>query len=254
LGLVTLTSLALVSCGGDSPLAPSGTAIIEGTVNAGAAVAAMSTHTSSAGRAAATIQVAVVGINISTIADSSGHFVLTGVPTGPVTLRFQGPGIDANLGISSLAAGQTLTIAVQASGNTATLLSSPSASPTSSPSPSLSPSPSPSPKAQKCFDVGEKAEVEGIITSKSGGGAGSSVGGGTAQAVTLGSITVFQQGAVKGDYVCQVSDTTRIRHGNTAMTFAQLEVGNRVHVAGSGLGSPNGMCKVMADEVMVQQP
>jgi hypothetical protein len=38
------------------------------------------------------------------------------------------------------------------------------------------------------------------------------------------------------------------------MTFGQLEVGNRVHVSGLGLGHSSGMCAVMAAEVMVQQP
>jgi hypothetical protein len=45
----------------------------------------------------------------------------------------------------------------------------------------------------------------------------------------------------------------RIRHGNTAMIFSQLAIGNRVHVSGSGLGATNAMCEVMAEEILVQQ-
>ncbi len=76
----------------------------------------------------------------------------------------------------------------------------------------------------------------------------------TALATALGSITVFQQGAVKGDYLCEIGSTTVIRHGNKTMNFARLDLGDRVHVAGSGLGNSTGMCQVQADEVMVQQP
>jgi hypothetical protein len=130
-------------------------------------------------------------------------------------------------------------ITVQTAGSTATLVTAPAASP----------SPSSSPHAQQCPDVGEKAEIEGVITALSGGGEG-----GGAPSVASGSLTVFQQGAVKGDYVCEVSEATRIRHGSTTMTFDQLRIGSRVHVAGSGLGISDGMCHVKADEVNVQQP
>jgi hypothetical protein len=99
----------------------------------------------------------------------------------------------------------------------------------------LLPSPSPSPAASRCFAAGEKAEVEGNITAKGGS-----------------SITVHQQG--KGDYEAQVSAGTRIRKGNTSFTFAQLAVGWRVHVSGSGLGESGSTCLVSADEIKVQQP
>jgi hypothetical protein len=53
---------------------------------------------------------------------------------------------------------------------------------------------------------------------------------------TTSSITVFQEGEVKGSYLCQVPSGTPIRKGNKTSTLAQLQVGWRVHVSGSGLG------------------
>lgn len=84
-----------------------------------------------------------------------------------------------------------------------------------------------------CPDAGNKAEVEGKITAK-----------GTAD------ITVFQQG--KGDFLANVDASTRIRKGNTTLTFEQLAVGNRVHVKGSSLGLSGDTCGVQATEVKLQ--
>ncbi|HET9315628.1 MAG TPA: carboxypeptidase-like regulatory domain-containing protein [Vicinamibacteria bacterium] len=82
--------------------------------------------------------------------------------------------------------------------------------------------------------VGSNAEVEGLITGK-----GAS------------SVTVTQQG--KGDYLCLVSSSTRIRKGNTTYTFAQLQGGWRVHVKGTQQGMAGNACQVSASEIKVQQ-
>lgn len=81
--------------------------------------------------------------------------------------------------------------------------------------------------------VGSNAEVEGLITAK-----GAS------------SVTVTQQG--KGDYLCLVSASTRIRKGNTTYTFAQLQGGWRVHVKGTQQGMAGNACQVNASEIKVQ--
>ena len=94
------------------------------------------------------------------------------------------------------------------------------------------PSPSPSPSPSACA-VGANAEVEGLITAK-----------------TASSITVNQQ--AKGDYLCDVSASTRIRKGNTSYTLAQLQLGWRVHVKGTTQGLAGTACRVTADEIMVQ--
>lgn len=88
-----------------------------------------------------------------------------------------------------------------------------------------------------CPASGKKAEVEGKITIK----------GGDTLPSTL---TVSQQG--KGNFLANVDASTRIRKGNTTLTFDQLAVGNRVHVKGSSLGLSGDTCGVEASEVKLQ--
>ena len=226
LGLILVVGLGGVGCGASSPTGASGLATIEGTINPSAGVSILSTHAASSASSGAGITVSVTGKNLSTVTDSTGHFVLTGVPEGTVTLRFQGSGVDATLEISGLVAGQTLTLSVHVSGSTATLDAPASSTPSPSPSPGTQ---------QQCAAVGAKAEIEGTIT-----------------ALGASSITVFQQGEVKGNYLCQTSNATRIRKGNKTFTLSQLQIGWRVHVSGTGLGMSGGMCQVNADEIKVQ--
>ena len=228
LSIFGILPFVLVACSGDNPAGSSGTATIRGTINGRTNASASSAASGHA--EAAQITITVMGTNISTVTDSGGSFVLTGVPTGDVTLRFQGKGVDATLTITGLTAGQTLTISVKVNGSHAERDDDNGGQP--SPSPSPGPTPTPSPDAS-CFGLGEHAEVEGNISQK-----------GTSD------VTVHQNG--KGDFLCLVSPSTRIRHGNKQFTFDQLEAGDHVHVKGSGLGSVNGMCEVQADEVKVQ--
>jgi hypothetical protein len=220
-GLIASSILLPFACGTNNPTGPSGMATIEGTVNPGSVASVSSARVFSAGSTSASVTVSVVGTSLSTTTDSAGHFVLSGVAQGNAMLRFQGPGIDATVEISGLVAGQTLTITVHVSGSTA-VVDVPS------------PSPSPSPQ-QQCAAVGANAEIEGDIT-----------------AATASSITVFQQGDVKGSYLCQVSSATKISKGNTNYTLSQLQLGWRVHVSGTGLGSSAGVCQIKADQIVVQ--
>ena len=215
-GALAALILSSLACGTSDSTGPSAMATIEGTVNPGTAAAGPDARALAAASNGATITVSVVGTGLSTTTDASGSFVITGVPSGSVTLRFQGSGIDATLQISGIEAGQTLTITVRVSGSSAVLDGPPGA-------------------RQQCAASGAKAEIEGEIT-----------------AATASSITVFQQGAVKGSYVCQVSSATRIRKGNTTFTLSQLQLGSRVHVSGTGLGSSSGACQVKAEEIKVQ--
>ena len=82
--------------------------------------------------------------------------------------------------------------------------------------------------------AGDKAEVEGRIS-----------------AIEPGLLTVNQQG--KGLFLCEVSEGTRIRKGNTEYTFDDLQIGWRVHVKGTKTGFEGDVCGVRASEVKVQQ-
>jgi hypothetical protein len=203
-----------LGCGG-SPAGPSaGGATLQGTVETNAATASSGLHAQSV-RAGGTVTISVSQTGQSTTTDSSGNFVLTGLPSGTITLKFTAPGIDATLEISGLVEGQTLTIKVHVSGSHAELTQPPKSS------------------GDKCFAVGEKAEVEGDITGKGAA-----------------TITVTQQG--KGDYECEVGTATRIRKGNKSFTFADLAIVMHVHVSGTGLGASGSVCRVSADEVKIQ--
>ena len=90
-------------------------------------------------------------------------------------------------------------------------------------------------QASFCPDAGRKAEVEGKITTKDDAAM---------------SLTVHQQG--KGDFLAQANGSTRIRKGNTNLTFAQLAPGNRVHVKGTSLGLSGAACAVQATEIKLQ--
>jgi hypothetical protein len=236
--LAVAAALALSACSGSttSPSSVSGAATLEGTVNAtlaGSAMSAQSIHAQSAPAGGVTVTLMETGA--STTTDGSGHFTLTNVPAGTVTLHFQAGGIDAKLTISGIVAGQTLKITVTVSGSNASLdqeQPEPSPSPEPSPTPEPSPSPEPSPGAS-CFQVGEHAEVEGNIT-----------------ATAASSITVDQEG--HGLFQCQVSVSTEIRHGHKTLQLSDLHVGDHVHVSGSGLGSSGGVCQVQAAEIKLQ--
>lgn len=223
---------ALVACGGGSggALSTSPTegdgATIEGTVQAsGAGTSSASDVRAHSGGGA--MKVSVVGTSISTTTDFSGGFVLSSVPSGSATLRFEAAGIDAILRLDGIVVGQTLRIAVRVSGPSAVLTG-----------PITRTSPPTVPPSGSCFAVGAKAEVEGLIVAKE-----------SASNLLFGSLTVAQQ--AKGEFLCQVTDATRIRKGNQTLTLDDLSVGSRVHVSGTGVSS-TGVCEVAAAEIKLQ--
>jgi hypothetical protein len=57
----------------------------------------------------------------ATATDPSGKFVLGGLPSGTVTLRFRGADCDAALQLSGLVSGRSLTIRVRVAGSSASL-------------------------------------------------------------------------------------------------------------------------------------
>ena len=88
--------------------------------------AALATGASIAGNvissfASAPLKVGVAGTSFSTMTRSEGHFALSGVPAGHVTLLFEGTGVDARLPLGTVRAGDRVTIVVTVNGSTAIL-------------------------------------------------------------------------------------------------------------------------------------
>lgn len=127
-------SVTLAACGGGStptePSSPAGppasTPVVTGaTVTgqiSGATAAAASREGVATTRGTAVTSVAVVGTSITTSADASGRFTLSGVPAGAAQLRFTGPGTDATVGIGEVRAGDTVTLTVAVNGGAAAVL------------------------------------------------------------------------------------------------------------------------------------
>ena len=117
-------ALAAAGCGGSSAVtgpdaeAPSasvsGAAVVQGTVTG----------------AGADLQVGVVGTPLVTLVDEEGQFVLSGVPSGTATLKFEGSGTDARVSVPGLQDGLVTSITVKLSGGTAQLTGTPNCTPT----------------------------------------------------------------------------------------------------------------------------
>jgi hypothetical protein len=73
--------------------------------------------------------VAVDGTGLSTVTDGAGRFSLTGVPAGDVSLRFSGPGVNAQLRLGGVAERQQVEIQVAVSGSSARVTSEHRSSP-----------------------------------------------------------------------------------------------------------------------------
>jgi hypothetical protein len=135
--LLVISSVFVISCGGEgslSPTAPSRSgvggqtgAVIIGQVNAPfrstTAMLATSDMFATAGTLATTdsasVTVKVVGTNISTTTDGRGLFTLTGVAPGEVKLEFTGAGGTATISISGVRADDEIRISVTLNGTNA---------------------------------------------------------------------------------------------------------------------------------------
>jgi len=76
------------------------------------------------------LQVGVVGTSLLTEVDDEGQFVLSSVPAGTATLKFEGAGVDARLSVPGLQDGLVTSISVQLSGGSAQLTGTPNCTPT----------------------------------------------------------------------------------------------------------------------------
>jgi hypothetical protein len=115
-------ALAAAGCGGSAAVtgpeaeapAVAGAAVVQGTVTG----------------AGAGLQVGVVGTALVTEVDDEGQFVLSSVPAGTATLKFEGSGVDTRLSVPGLQDGLVTSIKVQLSGGTAQLTGTPNCTPT----------------------------------------------------------------------------------------------------------------------------
>jgi hypothetical protein len=125
--------LSPVGPSGNTPPAASGATIV-GRVNSGSGLA-QTTHGGPAG-----ITVTVAGTSISGAVDGLGQFTLTGVPAGPIELRFTGPGVNATVTIT-ITGQEQLQLAITINGNSASV------------------------EAQHRRDKDDRAEIKGWVTA-----------------------------------------------------------------------------------------
>jgi hypothetical protein len=215
--IALVAALAAAACGGGSPSSPDVTqgrgAVIRGSVQ-DSSTSGSDGGSLSASSTSRTLKVSVVGTNLSTSTNGSGEFVLTGVPTGRVELRFEGPGLDARLEIGGLSDGQEIRITVRVNGSGVVLVSGGGSS-----GPSPSPSPSPSPD-----DDDDDVEFTGRLDAINGA------------TLTVAGRTVVTDAA------------TRIRRHGDTVPFSALQVGQIVEVEGSPM--TNG--SVLARKVTIE--
>jgi hypothetical protein len=136
---VCLALAIVAACSSNSPTTPSsgssgtgsgtGSAVISGTLTgsqgstAPASMTGPSGSTPAASSPFAGVTIQVMGTNISTAANATGSFTLSGVSPGTVRLQFTGNGVNATLNVNNVGADQSIIILVQVTGNAAVLVS-----------------------------------------------------------------------------------------------------------------------------------
>jgi uncharacterized repeat protein (TIGR01451 family) len=114
----------VAACGG-SPTGPGSAGGPAGATIAGTAAIASSNKSVNtlSGAPAAGLTVTIAGSNLTATTNASGYFQFTGVPAGNVRLQFRQSGIDASAEVPNVSGQQLVTIEVQVSGATATIVS-----------------------------------------------------------------------------------------------------------------------------------
>ena len=107
---------------GSSMTSPSKGATISGSVTMSSApVSGPSDESAYADSAPAVLIVKIEGSKGQATVDANGNFTLTGVPTGTVILRFQGGDVNTTVVVPTVEDGQTITIVVTITNNSAEL-------------------------------------------------------------------------------------------------------------------------------------
>jgi uncharacterized repeat protein (TIGR01451 family) len=121
--LVVSMGVVAAACGG-SPTSP-GASGTSGAVIAGTAATASANKSVNAlsGTPLVGATVTISGTNLSTTTNAAGYFQISGVPSGTVRLQFRQTGVDASTEVRDVNGQQLVTIEVQVSGSTATIVS-----------------------------------------------------------------------------------------------------------------------------------
>src|SRR5437867_4423658 len=211
--LIVAVSL-LTACGGN-PASPSGDGIVlRGTV-VGASAAGASAL--SVGTATATPEIVTVTVQenpaITTTVGADGSFTLRGLPEGGFHLVFSsGGGTLGTLAFSEVKPNQEITVIVQVTGSTVTLLE------------------------DRRNGIGHgDVEIEGLVS-----------------AVLLLNPGGESRFTIDGKTVVVRPGETAIREGNTARTVSDLTVGHQVHVKGVWLPAEASGQPVLAHEIKLQ--
>lgn len=118
--LVVSLCVVAAACGG-SPTSPATSgAIIAGTA---ATASANKSVDALSGTPLVGATVTISGTNLSTTTNAAGYFQISGVPSGTVRLQFRQTGVDASTDVHDVSGQQLVTIEVQVSGSTATIVS-----------------------------------------------------------------------------------------------------------------------------------
>ncbi len=130
-----IAGVVAAGCGGSSavtgPDEPvGGSAVLQGAILAPGISGSSSATGVSALAAGGAWIVSIVGTSLSSEVDQDGRFVLAAVPSGSVTVRIEGPGVNAQVPVSGLVDGQVMSIEVKVSGGSAELTTTPACTPT----------------------------------------------------------------------------------------------------------------------------
>jgi hypothetical protein len=213
--ILTVAAFVLAACG-DNPASSSGDGIVlRGTV-VGASAAGASAL--SIGTANATADVVTVTVQenpaITTTVGADGTFTLRGLPEGGFHLVFSSGGlILGTLAFTEVKPNQEITVTVQVSGSTVTLLE------------------------DRRNGIGHgDVEIEGLVS-----------------AVLLLDPVGDSRFTIDGKTVVARPGETAIREGNTARTVSDVTVGLQVHVKGVWLPQDAAGQAVLAHEIKLQE-
>ena len=183
----------------ETPPAPSGGAVIAGTITLPAGASGFGPQTITTA-----VIVAVVGTDVTALVGGTGAFELRGVPAGDVTLRITGAGIDTAVAVGAVQTGQTVQLVIVVSGLVPVI------------------------SADSRLGHGQQTELEGTIAEKR----------------APDRIVVRSQ-------LVEVTGATVIKDGSRVLTYADLAVGQRVHVRGTASVAVSATV-VVAESITVQ--